>query len=58
MTTNDRDWLTERFDRIEDRIERSYDRADARIRALETWRAWIGGAVATVTLAVGWLITK
>lgn len=61
MTEPEREWLTARFDRLEDRLERIESRFEVRLRSLETWKALLIGAgavLASLASVVGWLLGR
>ena len=61
MTPDDRLWLSDRFDQIDRRLDRMGERdlgLDTRLRAVETWRSWLTGAMAVVGAVVGWIASR
>jgi hypothetical protein len=61
MTPDDRQWLTDRFDQLDRRLDRMAVRdlgRETRLRSLETWRGWLTGALAVVGAVIGWVATQ
>lgn len=59
MSPDDRQWLGDRFDQLDHRLDRISARKielEKRVRALEVARGVLVGATAVITAALGWLM--
>lgn len=58
MSDDLREWMQERFDRLEDRISRRDEEYERRFRSLEVWRGFLAGGAAVIGTIVAWLAAR